>query len=263
MKFTKSIKFSSEGAPMLIGDVENAQYWNGTKDDGSGVRVEYWCLDMAKLPDKFLKEDKINTNSRGRKKRFKTTDEAEIFEKALLRHFIKFYPNASRPPQYPDYPVWYEGDYMNDKKVFGIDRKFNSMYKTMLKKLKGDVGKIIFDKQHKASALFFEMEPGPGIVAVDNKINAFVVAVITAVANKDTRLKKIEPLLGQLGQTSLDKLKAKGNINLSGNVVAFDSALASPNKALFTIKPGAYNYCVVRDGEAKNFSYNSLWVWLK
>jgi hypothetical protein len=285
MTFSGSVKYSTEGAPMFIGDVGNAQHWNGRKDDGSGIIVQYWGSRVETLPKEFAQTKKPGGK---RRKKFANADDAAAFERELLKHLMRLYPGAAKDPKIPDYPFYF----VDDERVFGIERQFTSALASVLKKLKGDIAIIVFDKKHKAQALFFDMEGGgPGVIATDPSSSAFVVAKITTGNDDDGHL------LRTLERTSLTKLKPKGQIKLSDRVVIFDSAFAAADLALLNwgtrdigvgveqalrstslgpirvpdqqpaggafllVQPDSYHYAVVGNDRAGSATYNALWLW--
>jgi hypothetical protein len=272
MKSAWSIEFATEGGPMLVADATHARHWRGGEDDGSGVVVTFWAEGLAKLPKKFSQAKLKTKQGRAREVKLATSEEAAAFEEELLALLSKLHPGAARPPQYPNYSVWYRGDFMNDEKVFGIEKTFTSAYAAMLKKLKGDVASIVIDKKTKSKALFFEMEGGGrGRIAYDPRTHTLVVAKVTVIGDK------AEDVLER-------RVEATGSVVLGENVVAFDSALsaakvasnnwkttdlatgvaralatdqhgsirapdqAAPIGAFLRVAPGPYRYGITRDG---------------
>jgi hypothetical protein len=286
MTFPFTVEYSTEGAPLLIGDLAAATYWNGRQYDGGGITLEYFGRGLETMPKEFAQTTKQGGM---RKKTFKNPDELAAFESELLKRFKKLHPTAAKPAKYPDYPAYYVGD----ARVFGMERQFTSPFAMVLKKLKGDVASIPFSKKPKAEALFFDTEGGgPGVIANDPSASAVVVAKITTASSNDHK-----ELLSSLERTALSKLKPKGQIELGDTLVIFDSSRASsdvaqhnwstpslaeglapvvqqsphgpimaPDQApaggaFFRIRPGSYNYAVVRDNRAGSVTYNALWLW--
>jgi hypothetical protein len=286
MNFADPIRYSTPGAPLLIANAADARHWQGGESDGSGVVVEYWGEGIEKLPKEFSAP--VKKNGDGAVK-FATPAEAAQFEQELLRHFKKLHPKAAKPPEYPDYPVYYIGE----ERIFGIERKFNSALDAAVKKLKGDVAVIVFDKKQKAQGLFFQIEgDGSGIIAADESSKVIVVANVSTADTDD-----FSGLASALGKTVLKRLKAKGKIRLDAEVVIFDAgqsaaqvatrnwktddltagvtrALKSKQQAPIAIAgqkmaagaclrvaPGTYEYAIVHDARAPKLVYDAVWLW--
>ena len=288
LKLSNIVKYSTEGAPMLVGDVASSQHWRGRNHDENGIVVEYGGRGVDKLPKEFAQTKKPTGK---RQKAFTELAAAEAFEDALLQQFKRLHPKAAKHPQYPGHPMYY----VDGVGVFGIERQFTSALAGVLKKLKGDVSSITFDKKNKAQSLFYDMEgAGPGLIAMDTNSSALVVAKVVTADKEDDK-----SLIAALERTDLKKVKPLGQVKVGDALVAFESghdasALAEQNwgissladgiqrglkssahgalkvpdqrpavGAFFRIKPGSYNYGVIRGERAGGVTYNALWLWPK
>jgi hypothetical protein len=287
MKFSFSVEYSTEGAPIFIGDLESAQQWNGRQHDGAGITLEYFGRGLETFPKEFAQSKKQGGM---RKKTFKNPDELATFESELLKRFMKLHPTAAKPAKYPNYPAYYVGD----KRAFGMERRFTSAFTTMLKKLNSDVAVVPFSGKPKAQALFFDTEGGgPGVIASDPSAGAFVATRILTTGDPDHA-----DLLFDLEQVTLSKLRPRGRLKLEDLVVIFDSSSSSsdvaqynwgtqnlrealrravqanpcgpimmpdqvpPGGAYLRVSPGVHNYALVRDRRTKTVAYTALWLWL-
>jgi hypothetical protein len=286
MPFDYTLKYSNEGAPMLIGDISSAKHWAGREYDGSGVIVSYWGQQLETLPKEFA----LTTKKGGeRQKTFATIEEATAFEQDLLEQLKRLHPTAAKPPKYPNYPAYYVGA----ARVFGIERQFTSQFDTVGKKLKGDVTSVPFDKKHKSAALFLDTHGGgPGVIAVDQSGAAFIVAAITTLKSDDD-----SALMTALAATAPSKLKRLGQMKFGSGIVVFDSSLSAstlarlnwgandfasgaskaiedqpygpirvPDQqpaggAFLRMEPGVYSFAVANAKRGADHAYNALWLW--
>jgi hypothetical protein len=219
-------EYASEGAPLLVADVESAALWRGTEDDGSGVVVEYGCGDQGKLPQELLQTKKQGAQS----KKFKTLAEARTFADKFIAACKAVHPTAAPLPRYPDRPFYYIGS----ENIFSVELHYTSAFDAMLKRLKKDVQSLVIDTKRKASALFFDQQGGgPGVIAIDRESNCLVV----------TKFDHQPPPTGNV-EEALRVLKpapSKETLGLSGKLVIFDAAHSATELSLVNWQSGDFS----------------------
>ncbi len=290
MSFSPAIEFATEGAPLMVGDVEHVQHWTGRHDNGGGVTILYGGIGLEKFPKELAQTAKVGGK---REKKLKTTEEADRFEADLLRAFLARHPTAKRPSRYPAYSRWFVGTehngvYAAGDAVFEIDRKFTSDLSAMTKRLKGDLAAVEFNKKHGARALFVGLQgAGPGEIANTVEGDALVIA---CVLTSDGTPKGLVSSLG-----TPKRPKVLGSIELHGNLVVYPAAFSGPELAQHSWKtgsivegfeqngaaigplhvpdqskpggafarllPGAYSYGISRNHATKGGLFDAIWLW--
>jgi hypothetical protein len=284
MAFPHVLTFNSSGGPLIIADAANLRHWTGREPDDKGVTVSYWGQGLEALPQEFSV-----TKAKGgeRTRSFPSLEEARKFEERLLLQLKKLHPEAARPPKYPDYPTYYVGA----TRVFGIERKFSSQFDDVLKKLKGEVASISFDKKHKATALFYDAPAGPAWILADESMSSIAIAGL--IADDGDRIGDMTPVVERMSK----KPKPSGKMKLSGSLIVFNAAFAArrisevnwrtadisegvattlernttapvripdqapPGGGCLRVPAGTYSYGVARGGKAKTAVVDALWLW--
>ena len=206
--------YSTEGAPLFIGDLPRAAAWRGTEDDGSGVIVEYMGLGIERLP-KPLAAKRPGRQSRA----FPTMAQARAFEAQVLEGFRRLNPTAARLARYPGQPAYYAGG----KRVFSVELKRSSAFDKALAALKKGVQLVSLDGKRALRALFMQQEGGGlGVVVADPSRGLLGVAKLSG------------PSAGPgLARALLARRRptAQGSFALDGRVLVFDSALSAAQLA--------------------------------
>ncbi|CAN5756949.1 hypothetical protein BH11MYX3_BH11MYX3_46220 [soil metagenome] len=290
MPFSPAIEYASEGAPLIVGDVEHVQHWTGRRDNGGGVTIVYGGIGLEKFPKPIAQTAKVGGK---REKKLKTAAEADAFEAELLALFLARHPTAKRPSKYPAYSRWYVGTehngvYPSGDAVFEIDRRFTSDFSAMTKRLKGDAAAIEFNKKVGAKALFLGLQSnGPGEIANTVEGNTIVIACVLTADGEPKNL-----------VSSLEKArmpKVLGTTELAGNVVVYDSSFSGAELAqhcwstaslvdgferatgalgplripeqskaggaFLRVRPGTYNYGITRNHAVKGVVFDAFWLW--
>jgi len=290
MSFSPAIEFATEGAPLVVGDVEHVQHWTGRHDNGGGITIIYGGIGLEKFPKELAQTAKVGGK---REKKFKSTEEADRFEAELMRAFLARHPTAKRPSRYPAYSRWFVGTenngiYAASEAVFEIDRKFTSDLSAMTKRLKGDLAAIEFNKKHGAKALFVGLQgAGPGEIANTEEGDVLVIA---CVLTSDGAPKGLVASLG-----TPKRPKVLGSIELQGNLVVYPAAFSGlelaqhswktaaivdafsqntaalgplhvpdqskPGGAFVRLQPGAYSYGISRNHATKGVLFDAIWLW--
>jgi len=292
MPFYPAIEFATEGAPLVVGDVEHVQHWTGRHENGGGITIIYGGIGLEKFPKELAQTAKVGGK---REKKFKTAEEADRFEAELLRAFLARHPTAKRPSRYPAYSRWFVGTenngvYAASEAVFEIDRKFTSDLSAMTKKLKGDLAAMEFNKKHGARALFVGLQgAGPGEIASSVEGDVLVIA---CVLTSDGPPKGLVASLG-----TAKRPKVLGSMELFGNIVVYPAAFSGaelaqhswkmtgiedgfaqassgvaigplhvpdqskPGGAFLVVQPGTYSYGISRNHAMKGGLFDAIWLW--
>lgn len=292
MPFSSAIEYSSEGAPLIVGDVEHVQHWTGRRDNGGGVTIVYGGIGVEKFPKAIAQTTKIGGK---REKKLKTAAEADAFEAELLALFSRVHPTAKRPSKFPAYSRWYVGTehngvYASSDAVFEIERRFSSDFSAMTKRLKGEVAAIEFNKQRGAKALFVGLQ-GAGRGEIANTVAGDTI-VIASVLTTDGEPKNLVASLEQARRP-----KVLGTTTVGGNMVVYDSSFSGtelahntwstaalvdgferaagsailgplripdqskPAGAFLRVKPGTYSYGITRNHAVKGVVFDAFWLW--
>jgi hypothetical protein len=203
-------EYATEGAPMLVADLSSSAIWNGTDDDGTGVKVLYMGRNMDKLPKGMAAKP-------GRvEKKFKTLEEARKFQEQLITEFKKLNPEAvaTRNP--------YVFDQKDGTRSFSVEAQFTSPYSKLVKSLKSGAQLVKLAAKGKTPPQAVVVEQGSGghgVVAYDEEAGCLVLAK----PHYATDMKKVIKALGSLKVPK----KATGKVDLDGRLLVFPSAISA------------------------------------
>jgi hypothetical protein len=220
------LEYQSDGAPLLIADVDAFALWTGTEHDGSEITVEYMSDPFEALPGEF----KTTTAPGMQVRKFATVDEAEAFERKLFAVLIRLHPEVADPPEYPDASHSYIGEADDDRR-FSMERAQGSMFNTFVLEKNPETVKLgTFEKKNKAKGILLGQlnGGGGGFILADGSAGTIVIAVPHDDTGETAKVKKLLPMLRDSKARTKAKAerKGKGTISLGGRVIIYDSGFS-------------------------------------
>lgn len=207
---TSIYEYTTEGAPLLIGDLTSIDSWRGSEPDTKGIIVEYMGRGVDKLPNELLQ-----VRQQGRQtKKFKTLAEANVFEQKVIKALQTINPKAERPTRYPDHPGFYEGN----ERIFSVEKRFSSAFSNILKRLKKPLQRLSLDGKRSGEGLFFEQEDG-GRGWLFCAESGFAIA---KVHEQEIQIDQLKPIIEQI--RIVDPL---GTMHFDGRFLIFDSSYSA------------------------------------
>lgn len=198
---------SNAGAPIIIANLENYANWLPMAKSSTKIRVI--CKgDMTDFSKYVIPEKTIGIFE----KKFASLEEAEAFEQDVIKEFTEIHPGIERHPFYKGAPIFYK----NDKRLFSIEKEYDTYYSKMCKKLQGfhDIRLISF--MPKKTAIFMDSAGGGAVyIYFDRKNQSFIVLQTLTEMSAEEAL--------AIFQSEQKKLQTF-SIILNNSVIAADSA---------------------------------------
>jgi hypothetical protein len=204
--------FTTEGGPLFVGTAPSADRWSPQEPLGGDVVVEYMGAGFDQLPAAFRLTKKPGRQA----KKFTHLEEAKQFAASVEKAYLAIFPEAARPPKWPNHPGYY-ADGGKGERLFSIEIVAPTHYDKMVERLRGTAKRITFDAPARAEALFIEQEAGPALVAVRTEADTLLYV-------KPHYATETAPELLADRAASVKLRPIKEHIDLTGKVVALAAA---------------------------------------